>query len=121
MGFDRDGGHDFDALWNRTNDDQVRLCVFDLLELNGITGRSRYWRGRNGSLGCSRRPAMVSTTSSTWRATVRLSSSTFCKLKLEGIVSKRVDSLYRSGPSRSWRKVKNREHPAYLRVIEALR
>jgi ATP-dependent DNA ligase len=44
-----------------------------------------------------------------------------CKLKLEGIVSKRVDSLYRSGPSRSWRKVKNREHPAYLRVIEALR
>jgi len=30
-----------------------------------------------------------------------------CKLGLEGIVSKRVDAPYRSGPARSWLKVRN--------------
>jgi bifunctional non-homologous end joining protein LigD len=32
-----------------------------------------------------------------------------CKLGLEGIVSKRAGSLYRSGTSRSWLKSKNPE------------
>ncbi len=32
-----------------------------------------------------------------------------CKLGLEGIVSKRIDASYRSGPSKSWIKVKNPE------------
>jgi bifunctional non-homologous end joining protein LigD len=30
-----------------------------------------------------------------------------CRLGLEGIVSKRIDSLYRSGPSKTWLKSKN--------------
>jgi bifunctional non-homologous end joining protein LigD len=30
-----------------------------------------------------------------------------CRLGLEGIVSKRLDSLYRSGPSKAWLKSKN--------------
>ena len=42
-----------------------------------------------------------------------------CRLNLEGIVSKRVDLPYQSGPSRSWLKVKNRAHPAVVRVREA--
>jgi bifunctional non-homologous end joining protein LigD len=41
-----------------------------------------------------------------------------CKLGLEGIVCKRVDLPYRAGPSKSWVKVKNRKHPAMLRVKE---
>jgi bifunctional non-homologous end joining protein LigD len=36
-----------------------------------------------------------------------------CKLGLEGIVSKRAGSLYRSGTSRSWLKSKN---PAFVRT-----
>jgi ATP-dependent DNA ligase len=36
-----------------------------------------------------------------------------CKLGLEGIVSKRAGSLYRSGGSRSWLKSKN---PAFVRT-----
>ena len=36
-----------------------------------------------------------------------------CKLGLEGIVSKRAGSLYRSGASRSWLKSKN---PAFVRT-----
>ncbi len=31
-------------------------------------------------------------------------------LNLEGIVSKRVESRYRSGPSRDWWKIKNPEY-----------
>ena len=40
-------------------------------------------------------------------------------LELEGIVCKRVDMPYRPGASKSWIKVKNKAHPAMLRVKEA--
>jgi ATP-dependent DNA ligase len=36
-----------------------------------------------------------------------------CRLGAEGIVSKKVDSTYRSGPSRAWIKVRN---PASIAV-----
>jgi ATP-dependent DNA ligase len=35
-----------------------------------------------------------------------------CKMGLEGIVSKRLTALYRSGPSRDWLKVKKPDSPA---------
>jgi hypothetical protein len=38
-----------------------------------------------------------------------------CEFGLEGLVSKRRDSSYRSGRSPSWIKVKNRSHPAMER------
>jgi ATP-dependent DNA ligase len=41
-----------------------------------------------------------------------------CDLGLEGIVSKRLTSVYRSGPSRTWIKVKNPKALAATRVIE---
>jgi len=41
-----------------------------------------------------------------------------CKLGLEGIVSKRLDAPYRSGPSRTWIKVKNPKAPAGTRAID---
>jgi ATP-dependent DNA ligase len=40
-----------------------------------------------------------------------------CKLGLEGIVSKKLDA-YRSGPSKTWIKVKNPEAPAATRAID---
>jgi bifunctional non-homologous end joining protein LigD len=39
-----------------------------------------------------------------------------CKLGLEGIVSKRATSVYRSGPTRTWLKVKNPKSPAATRA-----
>ncbi len=39
-----------------------------------------------------------------------------CKLGLEGIVSKRLNAPYRSGPSRDWLKVKNPDSPAMRRA-----
>jgi bifunctional non-homologous end joining protein LigD len=41
-----------------------------------------------------------------------------CKLKLEGIVSKRKDLGYRSGPARIWLKTKNPASLAAMRVLE---
>jgi bifunctional non-homologous end joining protein LigD len=41
-----------------------------------------------------------------------------CKLRLEGIVSKRKDSPYRSGRSPDWLKMKNPAHPAVKREEE---
>ena len=41
-----------------------------------------------------------------------------CKLGLEGVVSKRLTSVYRSGPSRAWLKVKNPEAPAAARAAD---
>ena len=41
-----------------------------------------------------------------------------CKLGLEGIVSKRIDAPYRSGPSKSWIKVRNPKAAAAMRIID---
>ncbi|HEY2533738.1 MAG TPA: hypothetical protein VGJ20_38420 [Xanthobacteraceae bacterium] len=41
-----------------------------------------------------------------------------CKLGCEGIVSKRLGSLYRSGRSKQWLKVKNPAAPAVKREAE---
>ena len=42
-----------------------------------------------------------------------------CDLGLEGIVSKKLNAPYRSGPSRAWIKVKNQKAPAATRILEA--
>ena len=39
-----------------------------------------------------------------------------CTIGLEGIVSKNLDSPYRSGPSKAWIKVKNPNAPAATRA-----
>jgi ATP-dependent DNA ligase len=41
-----------------------------------------------------------------------------CALGLEGIVSKRRTSFYRSGPSSAWIKVKNPKAPAATRIFD---
>ena len=41
-----------------------------------------------------------------------------CKLGLEGMVSKRLTSIYRSGPSKSWLKIKNPKSPAATRAAD---
>jgi bifunctional non-homologous end joining protein LigD len=41
-----------------------------------------------------------------------------CKLGLEGIVSKKLDSSYKSGPSKAWLKIKNPKALAATRAID---
>jgi bifunctional non-homologous end joining protein LigD len=43
-----------------------------------------------------------------------------CNMGLEGLVCKRRDRPYQAGRSKHWIKVKNREHPAMERVMDAL-
>jgi bifunctional non-homologous end joining protein LigD len=40
--------------------------------------------------------------------------------RLHGLVSKRRDRPYQGGRSKHWVKVKNRQHPAMNRAMEAL-
>ena len=42
-----------------------------------------------------------------------------CRMGLEGLVSKRIDAPYRSGPSKTWLKSKNPESKAVRRESEA--
>jgi len=41
-----------------------------------------------------------------------------CKLGLEGIVSKKLNAPYRSGPSKTWIKIQNSNAPAAKRAID---
>jgi hypothetical protein len=47
-----------------------------------------------------------------------VAASSTLNTRLEGIVSKKLDAPYRSGPSKTWIKVKNPKAPAATRVIE---
>jgi bifunctional non-homologous end joining protein LigD len=40
-----------------------------------------------------------------------------CHLGLEGIVSKKLDAPYKSGPSKAWLKIKNSKAPAAIRAV----
>jgi bifunctional non-homologous end joining protein LigD len=115
-----DGRHDFPALWDRTNDAAVWLCAFDLLELDGEDLRSRPLLGRKKRLAkllAKDRPGLQFVEHVDGDGPMVFDHA--CKLGLEGIVSKRIDLPYKSGPSKSWQKVKNKEHPAMQRVREA--
>jgi ATP-dependent DNA ligase len=46
--------------------------------------------------------------------TIQLSAA--CKLGLEGIVSKKLNAPYKSGPSKAWLKIKNPNAPAATRA-----
>ena len=48
--------------------------------------------------------------------TIQLSAA--CKLGLEGIVSKKLNAPYKSGPSKVWLKIKNPNAPAARRAVD---
>jgi bifunctional non-homologous end joining protein LigD len=118
-----DGISDFNALHAGKHNAEAQLCAFDVLAIDGEDLRSlplsmrktnleRLLRGRpdgifinpfeTGAIG----PDL-------FRAA--------CDLGLEGMVSKRADRPYRAGRSKDWIKVKNRQHHAFDRVMEAMR
>src|SRR5258705_12997731 len=92
----------------RRRDHDVRLIAFDLIELQDDDLRNlKFGRpqatSRQGA--CSRRER-----NPVQRASGHDGPAVFehaCRLGLEGIVSKRLDSPYRSGPSKTWLKSKN--------------
>jgi ATP-dependent DNA ligase len=112
--------HDFDKLRNRTHDHEAKLCAFDLLELDGEDYRSKPLTERKKMLfTLLRRAGRGIEYVEHLEGDGGVIFEHACKLGLEGIVCKRIDLAYRAGPSKSWTKVKNKKHPAMLRVKEA--
>jgi ATP-dependent DNA ligase len=117
---DEKGVAAFHLLRHRRNEPRAFLYAFDLLELNGADLRKEPIEVRKATLASIVRKA---------RHGVRLNehlehpegSVVFqhaCKMGLEGIVSKRLGSRYRSGRSPDWLKFKNPEAPAVKREAE---
>jgi bifunctional non-homologous end joining protein LigD len=110
----------FQLLHHRRNERKAFLYAFDLLELNGDDLRREPIEVRKATL------ASILRTS---RPGVRLNEHMkhpdgvvvfqhACKTGLEGIVSKRLGSRYRSGRSPDRLKFKNPEAPAVRREAE---
>ena len=116
---DGDGMPVFDRLRYRRQDGRVFLYAFDLLELNGQDLRREPIEIRKRQLATLLRAARVGLQlnkhiSEPGDVVFRHA----CKMGLEGIVSKRKDSPYRSGRSPDWLKMKNPNAPAVKREVE---
>jgi bifunctional non-homologous end joining protein LigD len=114
-----DGIADFARLHAKQVNPDAVLYAFDLLELDGTDYRQEPLEKRKAKLGrllAKERPGIAYTGHLDSEAELMFEHA--CKLGLEGIVSKRRDSRYRSGRSKDWIKVKNPDSPAMLRLQE---
>jgi bifunctional non-homologous end joining protein LigD len=116
---DGNGLADFELLRGRQHDGEVALCAFDLLELDGADLRREPIETRKATLASLLRghlPGLLLNEHFEHPGDVVFRHA--CKLGLEGIVSKRLGSRYRSGRSPDWLKFKNPEAPAVKREAE---
>jgi bifunctional non-homologous end joining protein LigD len=109
----------FELLREKPAGRHVFLYAFDLLELNGKDFRREPFEVRKATLASLLRscpPGVRMNEHLTHDGHVVFRHA--CKLGLEGIVSKRLGSPYRSGRSRDWLKMKNPAAPAVRREAE---
>jgi bifunctional non-homologous end joining protein LigD len=114
-----DGLAVFDLIRGQGRNGQAVLCAFDLIEVNGedlrremIEDRKRRLAGllRLAHDGIAANQGFTGEGATIYRHA--------CTLGCEGIVSKRMGSLYRAGRSAHWLKVKNPAAPAVKREAE---
>jgi len=116
---DENGLAVFERLRRKREGRHVFLYAFDLLELNGTDLRREPLVVRKATLASLLRGCLPGL-----RLNEHLAhdgESVFrhaCKMGLEGIVSKRLGSRYRSGRSKDWLKFKDPEAPAVKREAE---
>jgi len=110
----------FDLIRHHRTDDRVFLYAFDLIELNGDDLRRDPLEVRKATL-----TSVVAKAGAGIRFNEHLDfddgEAVFrhaCKMGLEGIVSKRKDSPYKSGRSPHWLKMKNPACAAVRREAE---
>ena len=110
----------FDRIRHHRIDDSVFLYAFDLIELGGDDLRREPLEVRKATLA-----SVLAKAGPGIRFNEHLDyddgAAVFqhaCKMGLEGIVSKRKDSLYRSGRSPDWLKMKNPACEAVRREAE---
>ena len=116
---DDNGVASVDLVRHHRANDRIFLYDFDLMELNGDDLRRDPLEGRKATL-----EMMLAKAGPGIRFNEHIEGegeTVFrhaCKLGLEGIVSKRKGSLYRSGRSPDWLKMKNANAPAVKREEE---
>src|SRR5258708_25365340 len=114
---DDNGLASFERIRYRQHDGDVFLYAFDLIELNGDDLRRDPLQVRKATLAsivAKARPGIrFHEHIEGDRPTVFAHA---CKMGLEGIVSQRKDSIYPSGRSPDWLKMKNSEAPAGKRA-----
>jgi bifunctional non-homologous end joining protein LigD len=115
-----DGVPSFDRIRYRRHDASVFLYAFDLIELNGDDLRREPLEVRKATLA-----SVLSKAAAGLRLNAHLEHDDgdvvfrhACKMGLEGIVSKRKASPYRSGRSPDWLKLKNPACAAVKREAE---
>ena len=109
----------FETLRHHSNDQSVILIAFDLLELDGEDLRREPFETRKATLASLLRgspPGVQFNEHLPHPGDVVFQHA--CKMGLEGIVSKRLGSRYRSGRTSDWLKFKNPAAPAVRREAE---
>jgi bifunctional non-homologous end joining protein LigD len=114
---DSEGMAVFDALHSRVSDAKASACAFDLLMLNGEDLRRKPYVERKALRKILRHGRGIQYVEHAEGHGDKMFAAV-CKLGLEGIVSKKLDAPYRSGPSKAWIKVKNPKAPAATPAID---
>jgi ATP-dependent DNA ligase len=116
---DDNGVASFDLIRHQRANESIFLYAFDLIELNGDDLRRDPLQVRKATLA-----SIVGKARSGLRFNEHIEGdgptvfAHACQMGLEGIVSKRKDSTYRSGRSPDWLKMKNPNAPAVTREAE---
>jgi bifunctional non-homologous end joining protein LigD len=115
-----DGVSDFNALHSGKHNEEVQLCVFDILVDGDDDLRKLPLHLRKTKLErlLARRPEGIFVSPFERGEIGPGLFRAACDMGLEGLVSKHRDRPYQGGRSKHWIKVKNRTHPAMSRVME---
>jgi len=108
------------ALHSRKHDDEVQLYAFDCLVSDGDDLRKLALSLRKTNLPrlLARRPDGIFLSDFEQGEIGPDLFPHACLMGLEGLVSKHRDNAYRGGRFDRWIKVKNRQHPAFSRVMD---
>ena len=109
----------FELIRRARHGDRAVLCAFDLIELNGQDLRRSPIERRKAKLAKlvrGQHPGII--LNEHYEGDGDIGFQHACKLGCEGIVSKRLGSLYKSGRFPHWLKVKNPNAPAVKREAE---
>jgi bifunctional non-homologous end joining protein LigD len=116
---DENGLADFELIRRDGAGEGAVLCAFDLLELDGQDLRRRPIEERKGLLAKLLNGQQTSIVlNQVYEGDGAIVFGLACRLGCEGIVSKRLGSIYRRGRSPLWLKVKNPKAPAVKREAE---
>ena len=118
-----DGISDFNALHSGRHNEEVQLCAFDLLALDGddLCKLPLSMRKANLARLLARRPEGIFVNPFEQGEIGPDLFRKACEFGLEGLVSKHRNRPYQGGRSKHWIKIKNRQHHAFDRLKEVHR